>query len=113
MSRYHGCRFLTRVTGINVGEIYSGAYRSAKRDVLIRVFEEAVFPNVNILPFDNESGKIFGFLKSELEKDGIGCSEPDMRIAAIAIQQHLTLVTGNTKHFKQIPGLKIENWISG
>ena len=100
-------------TAINVGEIYFGAYRSAKRDVLIRVFEEAVFPNVNILPFDNESGKNFGFLKSELEKDGIGCSEPDMRIAAIAIQQHLTLVTGNTKHFKQIPGLKIENWVSG
>ena len=99
-------------SAINVGEIYFGAYRSAKRDALIKVFEAAVFPNVNILPFDSESGRVFGILKSELEKSGIGCSEPDMRIAAIAIQHHLTLVTGNTKHFKYIPGLQMDDWIN-
>lgn len=108
-------RYLTRAvqftTAINVGEICFGAYRSPRKDAILKAFTEMVFPNVNILPFDAESGRVFGLLKAELEKAGIGCSEPDLRIAAVAIQNHLTLVTGNTRHFHGIPGLKIENWL--
>ena len=98
-------------TSINVGEIYYGAYRSTRKTAILKAFSEAVFPNVNILSFDFESGILFGTLKAELEKNGIGCSEPDLRIAAIAIQHKLTLITGNTKHFKPIPGLKLDNWL--
>jgi tRNA(fMet)-specific endonuclease VapC len=109
-------RYLTRAvqftTAINVGEIYFGAFRSPRKKEILKAFADAVFPNVNILPFDSESGQVFGILKADLEKSGIGCSEPDLRIAAIAVQHHLTLITGNVKHFKRIPGLKIENWIT-
>lgn len=98
-------------TSINVGEIYYGACRSARKTIILKAFSEAVFPNINIISFDEESGKIFGTLKAELEKKGIGCSEPDLRIASIAIQHKLTLITGNTKHFKPVPGLKTENWL--
>jgi tRNA(fMet)-specific endonuclease VapC len=99
-------------SAINVGEIYYGANRSSKKKQILKVFEKMVFPNVNILPFDRQSGQVFGMLKAELEKRGIGCSEPDLRIAAVAIQHSLILITGNTKHFKNIPGLRIENWIT-
>jgi len=99
-------------SAINVGEIYYGANRSSKKKEILMAFEEMVFPNVNILPFDRQSGQVFGILKAELEKRGIGCSEPDLRIAAVAIQNSLILITGNTKHFKNIPGLRIENWIA-
>jgi tRNA(fMet)-specific endonuclease VapC len=98
-------------SSITLGEIYYGAYRTNKLEKIITAFEEKVLPNVNILAFDGDTSKIFGQLKAELEKQGIGCSEPDLRIASIAIQHKLTLITGNTKHFKNIPGLKIENWI--
>jgi tRNA(fMet)-specific endonuclease VapC len=99
-------------SAINVGEIYYGANRSSKKRQILKAFEEMVFPNVNILPFDRQSGQVFGMLKAELEKRGIGCSEPDLRIAAVAIQHSLILIAGNTKHFKNIPGLRIENWIA-
>ncbi len=99
-------------TAINIGEIYFGAFRSPKKNAILKAFTETVFPNVNILPFDSESGQAFGLLKAELEKSGIGCSEPDLRIAAIAIQHNLTLITGNTRHFKRIPKLKFENWMT-
>jgi len=98
-------------SAINVGEIYYGANKSSKKKQILMAFEEMVFPNVNILPFDRQSGQVFGILKAELEKGGIGCSEPDLRIAAVAIQHSLILITGNTRHFKNIPGLRIENWI--
>ena len=71
-----------------------------------------VFPNVNFLPFERQSGCVFGILKAGLEKRGIGCSEPDLKIAAVAIQHNLTLITGNTKHLKKMPGLRIEDWIA-
>ena len=34
----------------------------------------------------------------------------DLFIAATAIYNDLTLVTNNTKHFENIPLLKLENW---
>jgi tRNA(fMet)-specific endonuclease VapC len=98
-------------TSINIGEIYFGAYKSGRENQIIKAFEENVFPNVNILPFDEESGKTFGKIKATLEKKGIGCSESDLRIASIAIQHDLILVSGNIKHFKNIPGLKTVNWL--
>ena len=100
-------------SSITLGEIYYGANKTNKnkKEKILKAFNENVFPNINVLPFDKSSAKVFGQLKAKLEKKGIGCSEPDLRIASIAIQHKFTLVTGNTKHFKNIPGLSIENWL--
>jgi predicted nucleic acid-binding protein len=76
-------RSLQYTSAINVGEIYYGANRSPRKEKILKAFEESVFPNVNILPFDRESGRVFGILKADLENRGIGCSEPDLRIAAV------------------------------
>ena len=100
-------------TSINISEIYFGAYRSKNRKQILQAYEKKVFPNLNILPFDTGSGKIYGKLKAQLEKKGLPKSEPDLRIAAIAIQHNMVLVTGNIKHFIDIPGLNVENWING
>jgi len=102
---------LQYTTSINVGEIYYGACRTQRSDQIIKAFEVYVFPNITILSFDKKSGKTFGSLKASLEKQGIGCSEPDLRIASIAIQHDLILIAGNVKHFAAIPGLNVENWI--
>ena len=99
-------------TSINVSEIYFGAYRSRNQEKILKAYEDKVFPNVNILPFDTESGKIYGRMKALLEKRGLSKSEPDLRIAAIAIQHDMILVTGNKRHFMNIPGLIIEDWIN-
>ena len=100
-------------TSINVSEIYFGAYRSRNQEKILKAYEDKVFPNVNILPFDTDSGKIYGRLKALLEKRGLSKNEPDLMIAAIAIQHDMILVTGNKKHFMDIPGLNIEDWING
>ena len=98
-------------SAINIGEIYFGAHRSPHKEKILRAFAEKVFPQVNILDFDRGSGEVYGWVKADLEKKGIGCSEPDLRIASIAIQHRLTLITGNVRHFRKIPGLDVENWI--
>ena len=98
-------------SAINVGEIYYGALRSPHKQKILKAFIEKVFPKLNILSFDRGGAEVFGFLKAELVRKGFGCSEPDLRIAAITIQHNLTLITGNIKHFLNIPGLRVENWI--
>lgn len=99
-------------TSINVSEIYFGAYRSRNRKKILKAYEDKVFPNVNILPFDTDSGKIYGRLKALLEKMGPSKSEPDFRIAAVTIQHNMILITGNKRHFMNIPGLNFEDWIN-
>jgi len=104
-------RALQFTTSINAAEIFYGACRTARRDELIRAFEELVLSRLTVLPFDLESARVFGRLKASLEKRGLPRSEPDLRIAAIALQYRLTIVTGNIRHFSDIPGLAVENWL--
>jgi tRNA(fMet)-specific endonuclease VapC len=35
----------------------------------------------------------------------------DLEIAAIALANDFTLVTGNTRHFERISRLRVENWL--
>ncbi len=35
----------------------------------------------------------------------------DLLIASITLANRATLVTRNLRHFKQIPGLRVENWV--
>jgi len=106
-------RDLQFTTSINVSEIYFGAYRSKNRKKILAAYEDKVFPNVNILPFDAQSGKTYGRMKAFLEKRGVPKSELDLRIASIAIQYDMILITGNKRHFINIPGLNVEDWING
>ena len=104
-------RALQYTTSINAAEIFYGAFRTGRRDELIRAFEELVLSHLTVLPFDIESARVFGRLKASLEARGLPRSEPDLRIASIALQHRLTIVTGNVRHFPDIPGLAVENWL--
>jgi tRNA(fMet)-specific endonuclease VapC len=47
-----------------------------------------------------------------LEERGLPLADADLRIAAIALANDLTLVTGNVRHFRRIPDLAVENWLA-
>ncbi|MDH4195940.1 MAG: type II toxin-antitoxin system VapC family toxin [Candidatus Aminicenantes bacterium] len=104
-------RGLQFTTSINAAEIFYGASRIVRRDDFIRAFEDLVLSRLTVLPFDLGSARVFGRLKASLEKRGLSRSEPDLRIAAIALQHRLTVVTGNVRHFSGLPGLAVENWL--
>lgn len=54
--------------------------------------------------------EVFADIKAKMFDKGIRIEDMDLLIAATAIYNELTLVTNNTKHFENIPNLKIENW---
>jgi tRNA(fMet)-specific endonuclease VapC len=97
---------------VNVAEIYFGVLRQEGRAGLLRYYENEIFPRLVVLPFDRESARIFGRIKADLEKRGLPRFEADLQIAAVAIANNLTLVSGNIKHYRGIPGLRVENWLA-
>lgn len=98
-------------TAITVGEMVYGAHKSNRPAHFISKLNDLVWPNIQILSFDRASAEIYGKLRAVLEKKGTPLTEPDMRIASIALCHKLALVTGNVKHFSKISGLAIENWL--
>jgi tRNA(fMet)-specific endonuclease VapC len=52
----------------------------------------------------------FGSLKADLERRGSTVDDFDLVIASTALVFNYTLVTNNERHFRFIPGLRVENW---
>ena len=67
--------------------------------------------NVDPLMFDAgaaaQAAKVFNALKQM----GRTIGTTDELIAGHALSMRATLVTNNLKHFQQVPGLKLENWL--
>jgi predicted nucleic acid-binding protein len=99
-------------SAVNAAEIYFGVLWKEGRADLLRYYETEIFPRLTILPFDRDSARIFGRIKAEVEKRGLPRFEADLQIAAVAIANNLTLVSGNIRHYTGIPGLRIENWLA-
>ena len=72
-------------------------------------FQEAVdtFPNITILPFDEEAAEAFHRLQGLKLRGGT----MDKKIAAIAISHDALLLSRNLVDFQDIPGLRVENWL--
>ena len=62
-----------------------------------------------IVPIDQIASGEFDRLRAVSKYRKIG--RADLLIASITLANKATLVTRNKRHFKQIPGLKLENWV--
>lgn len=61
-----------------------------------------------IIPVDVSAASEFDRLRQNRKLRKIG--RADLLIASIVLAHRATLVTRNVRHFRQVPGLKVENW---
>lgn len=66
--------------------------------------------NIEILNFDALAAESYGKIRADLEKQGTPIGPLDIMIAGHAKSLGYTVVTNNTKEFKRIKDLKLENW---
>jgi tRNA(fMet)-specific endonuclease VapC len=97
-------------TAITVGELVYGVEKRGDPR-LSELVGEFVAGSVRVLPFDRRAAERYGSLRAVLEREGRRLGEPDLRIASIALAHDLTLVTGNVRHFRRVPELRVENWL--
>ena len=98
------------VSEVTLAELRYGAYKSDRTEQnldLIERFSE----KVNIVSFA-ETIDFYAKEKNRLNKQGTPIEDFDLLIASAASVRKLTLVTDNLKHFKNVQGIVIENWVA-
>lgn len=92
-------------------ELFQGADRApaAHRKQERAKVSQFVAP-LQILPFDSECARIAARLNADLLNCGTPISITDVFIAATGLRHKLTVVTNNTKDFRRIPCLTLEDW---
>jgi tRNA(fMet)-specific endonuclease VapC len=65
---------------------------------------------VEVLDFPDEAALHYARIRAALKARGTMIGANDLFIAAHALSLGLTLITNNTRAFKQVRGLSIDNW---
>jgi tRNA(fMet)-specific endonuclease VapC len=66
---------------------------------------------LGVLPLDAEVSISYGAIRADLRAKGTPIGPNDLWLAAQAKAHGLTLVTRNTREFKRVKGLKVEDWL--
>ena len=98
------------VSSITVAEMEYGASKSKNRETN-RSALKRFLSSFNIINFDTRDAEIYGIIRAELERNGNIIGPYDMQLVAQALRWDYIFVTNNTKEFKRINQLKLENWI--
>lgn len=112
LSRFQSCSPAeVAVTSMTEAELRYGALKSSDpADAFVRLetFLAAVAAS---LPFDSEAARRHADVRYALRAQQIG--ERDLVIASTALAHGGVLITHNTREFRRVPGLSVEDWTRG
>jgi tRNA(fMet)-specific endonuclease VapC len=97
------------VSSITVAELQYGVAKSARPEQNALALAELLAP-LAVLPFDDAAATAYGLVRAELERAGTPIGGMDILIAAHAVALGRTIVTNNTREFRRVAGLRVENW---
>ena len=96
-------------TSINAFEIFFGANISERKNENLREASK-LFERLTVYPLDLSSSQKAAQISATLAGRGEPIDYRDAMIAAINIENNLTLITRNKAHFNRVKGLKIQEW---
>ena len=97
------------ISVVTVCELRFGASKSARAEQNHAALDKFLSP-FEIALFDEPASKVYGEIRSSLEKKGRPIGPLDTLIAAHAVSRSAQLITNNVKEFSRVPGLELENW---
>jgi len=98
------------VPAIVRAELLHGAARSARPQRTKTIVVKFLAPYATI-SFDNVAAEHYAAIRFELENRGEIIGPNDLIIAATARSRGFTLVTHNTREFRRVSGLTVEDWV--
>ncbi len=99
------------ISTITSSDLYTWAYKQDDPTLILNKVHDFL-RDVAVLPFDDACALELGRTRGRLLRQGITVSPVDLMIGSIALVHNLTLVTHNTVDFKNIPGLRLDDWLT-
>ena len=97
-------------SSIVVHELWYGVAKSELVDRNARALAAFLSSEIAILDYSQLDAQAAGEIRAQLEREGRRIGEYDTLIEGQAFNRNLTLVTGNTREYGRIKGLKVEDW---
>ena len=97
---------------ITWGELMFGAQQSRSPNQAIQALQDLA-TYIPVIGIPRGAGECYGEVHARLAREGQVIGTNDLWIAAHALSDNLTLVTNNEREFRRVPGLKVENWVTG
>lgn len=99
-----------KIASIVKAELFFGAEKSKNRTENLIKVKRFVAP-FQIIPFDDKCVINYAQIRLSLEKRGEPVGPNDLVLAAMVMANDGVLITNNTREFKKIRHLRIDNWI--
>jgi len=96
------------LSSIVVSELIYGATK--KESPKLMKIVTSFIDNFIVYDYSKVSAQFYGNIRTDLEKKGKIIGANDLLIASHALTLGATLVTNNTREFKRIEGLILEDW---
>jgi tRNA(fMet)-specific endonuclease VapC len=97
------------ISSITLAELQYGAAKSLYVDKNREALSEFILP-LEIADFDEKAAESYGTVRNGLKKAGRPIGSMDMLIGAHALSIDVTIITNNTKEFRKIKNLRVEDW---
>ncbi len=97
------------MSSIALAELRYGVSKSQHVEKNRQALDEFILP-LELADFDEQAAAAYGTVRAGLEKAGRPIGSMDMLIGSHALALGATLVTNNTREFRQIPDLKVVDW---
>jgi tRNA(fMet)-specific endonuclease VapC len=94
---------------IVAAELRYGAAKSGSPAMAARV--DQLLQAVETLSLEPGADRHYGAVRTQLERAGMIIGANDLLIAAHVLALDAILVTDNTREFKRVHGLRVENWL--
>jgi tRNA(fMet)-specific endonuclease VapC len=98
------------ISTVTLAELSYGAEKSVRHLENLQAVEQFA-ARIEVLSFSPRAASHYGQIRASLEHAGKTIGPHDLLIGAHARAEGLTLVTNNTREFRRVPGLAVENWV--
>jgi tRNA(fMet)-specific endonuclease VapC len=99
------------ISAITLAELRYGAAKSVQRERNHRALDEFLLP-LEMSDFDETAAQCYGTVRAGLESAGTPIGSLDTQIGAHALSLGAVLVTHNTREFRRVQGLAVEDWLT-
>jgi len=99
------------VSAVTLGELFAWVGRAKasprRSQTLLDLLKEVL-----VLPVDETVARKFGEVRAWQLDRGLATPDLDLLNAAVALAHGFTMVTHNTADYKNVPGLRLDDWLS-